>query len=156
MKEVLVFTDLIFFPAFWILEVLGGPAGIFPVNWYILISAVTGCVIQEFIYWFELRHQIARGQAPPELTSTPYWIITICSILVFSLGSYFYFALNENRADLNFFTIAIFSAGFPRLFKGAVQQLGATPEKSRNKTFTAEPERKFGIKDYLMMRSDKR
>lgn len=152
MKELLVFADLLFFPAFWIQELSEEPAGIFPVNWYILISAMTGCIIQEFIYWFELRHQIARGQTPPELTSTPYWIITISSILVFSVGSYFYFALSENKADLNFFTIAIFSAGFPRLFKGAVQQLGVTPENKPNKTFTTEPERKFGIRDYLMMR----
>ncbi|PAM94748.1 hypothetical protein B4N84_11055, partial [Flavobacterium sp. IR1] len=101
MKEMLIGGIYILIFSSVIQEVSGEPAGIFPVNWYILISAMTGCIVQEFIYWFELRHQIARGQAPPELTSTPYWIITISSILVFSLGAYFYFALNENRADLN-------------------------------------------------------
>lgn len=137
---------------FVIQETMGRSSGAFPIDWYILISAFSGCMIQEFIYWFELRHQIARGYIPPELTSAPYWIITICSMIVFSFGSYFYFTLSENRAELNFFTIAIFSAGFPRLFKGAVQQLGTTSQKGGNKTFTAQPERKFSLKDYLMMR----
>lgn len=144
-----VFLALTFY---MIQEAAGNTSGLFPVNWYILISAFSGCMIQEFIYWFELRHQIARGNIPPELTSGPYWMITLCSIVVFSLGSYFYFTFSEDQANLNFFTIAIFSAGFPRLFKGAVQQLGASPKPVRHKTFAAEPEREFKLKDYLMMR----
>ncbi|WP_424494150.1 hypothetical protein [Salinimicrobium sp. GXAS 041] len=127
--------------------------GSFSVNWYVLISAVSGCLLQEFIYWFELRHQIARGEVPPELNSTAYWVITCSSVIIFSLGSYFYFTISENQEDLSFFTIAIFSAGFPRLFKGAVQQLG-TPKPSRNdnKSFISESKNNFGVKKYLMMR----
>ncbi len=126
--------------------------GSFSINWYILISAVSGCLLQEFIYWFELRHQIARGEIPPELNSKPYWIITCSSIVIFSLGSYFYFTLSEDLANLNFFTVAIFSAGFPRLFKGAVQQLG-TPETSKNGNKSIIPESKgnFGLRQYLMI-----
>ncbi|MEH6407139.1 MAG: hypothetical protein V7767_07650 [Leeuwenhoekiella sp.] len=124
---------------------------IFPLNWPVLIAATAGCVLQEFIYWFELRHEIAKGEIPPELKSKPYWIITISSVVIFSIGAYCYFIFSENQANLNFFTIAIFSAGFPRLFKGAVQQLGNPRDKERRVSMITQSKRTFTLKDFFMI-----
>ena len=139
---------LSFLPAVFLAQ-----ASIFPLNWPIFIAAIAGCVLQEFIYWFELRHTIAQGEIPPELNSRPYWVITISSIVVFSIGAYCYFIFSEDQENLNFFTVAIFSAGFPRLFKGAVQQLGNPKARGhdRNEIIAAQ-KRDFTIQDFFMMR----
>ncbi len=117
-----------------------------------MISALAGCLLHEFIYWFELRHEIAKGKIPPELNSRPYWIITILSVIIFSLGAYCYFIFSEDQANLNFFTIAIFSAGFPRLFKGAVQQIG-NPNPHNRKSILSENSRSFTLKDFFMIKN---
>ena len=115
----------------------------------IFIFSFLGCIIQEFIYWFELRNDIAKGNIPVELNSSAYWIITTISILIFSTASFFYFSTIQS--EVNFFTIAVFAAGFPRLFKGAVQQLGnqAMPQLPITKKLVEK--RKMKIRDYLMM-----
>jgi len=117
-------------------------------DWKIYAFCLLGCILQEFIYWFELRNDIAKGEIPVSLNSKPYWIITIISILIFSIGSYFYFTQLNQQPD--FFTMVVFSAGFPRLFKGAVQQLKPPDVNARNSRFNGK-KRVLKIKNYLMM-----
>lgn len=125
----------------------------------ILISCIAGCILQEFIYWFELRHEIANGKIPVELNSKGYWILTIASVILFSAASYFYFIYGEGGSP-NFITIALFAAGFPRLFKGAVSnvqplQVNLTgPAAKSQPHFTEEApseKRSFNLKDYFMI-----
>lgn len=117
-----------------------------------------GCVIQEVIYWFELRKNIAQGEIPPTLNSKGYWIITILSIFMFSIGSYLYFK-STDQEGINFMTVAVFSAGFPRLFKAAVSSVKMPEDESDPEDEKEEPpkalnnnmSRAFGLKDYFMM-----
>jgi hypothetical protein len=117
---------------------------------HIFIYSLLGCILQEFIYWFELRDELAAGSIPVELNSKIYWIITILSVLFFSLGSYYYFTTIPGQSTANFFTIAVFAAGFPRLFKGAVQQVtlpAATPKSG----LVPVAKREFTLRDYFMI-----
>lgn len=118
-------------------------------NTALYLWCLGGCILQEFIYWFELKHEIAAGNLPPALNSTAYWIITLLAISLFSGSSYLYFLYGEQGAP-NFFTTAVFSAGFARLFKGAVSN-AAQPvlQNPENKTRFSKG---FSIKNYLMIK----
>ncbi len=125
-------------------------------KWMLYLWCLAGCVLQEFIYWFELKHEIAKGNIPPALTSRGYWIITLLAIAIFSVASYFYFLYGE-QGTANFFTTAVFAAGFARLFKGAVANVQAPepPVEPANAQASPQPKkqdftRKFSVKDYLM------
>jgi len=84
-------------------------------NWVLLAPCFLGIALQEVIYWYELRHDIAKGNKPVELYSQSYWIITIVGIVAFSTASFLYFSFMDPNA--NFLTIAGFSAAAPRFFK---------------------------------------
>ena len=121
------------------------PETAFEINWKLYAYCFIGCFLQEFIYWFELRNDIAKTGIPVELKSKTCLLITLVAILIFSVGSYFYF-LSRESAD-EFFTVAVFAAGFPRLFKSAVYQL--RPPRVAPDARLQSPS--FGIKNYLMM-----
>lgn len=113
-------------------------------SYMLFLWCLIGCVLQEFLYWFELRHEIAKGNIPPALKSKTYWIITILAIALFSVASFLYFHYGENGSP-NFFTTAVFAAGFSRLFKSAVATV-QVPGTTDRKIFT----RGFSFKDYLL------
>lgn len=120
-------------------------------NITMFVSALLGCAMQEFIYWFELKNDIAKGNIPDELNSKAYWLILAIALIIFPASTYLYFTTFESNP--NFFTVAVFAAGFPRLFKGAVQQLGNTDlAADRSERSVASPQ-KFRLQDYLMIKN---
>ncbi|RKN08825.1 hypothetical protein D7036_05385 [Aquimarina sp. BL5] len=115
-------------------------------NWNILMAAFIGCFLQEFIYWFELRSDIAKGNFPAELSSKAYWVITIIAVIIFSTASFLYFTMLDTDSD--FLTIAIFSAGFPRIFKSLVAKVKAPPVQEEMRINSDKIV--FGIREYFM------
>jgi hypothetical protein len=117
-------------------------------NCMLYLWCLAGCILQEFIYWFELRYEIAKGNIPSVLKSSVYWIITLLAIAIFSSCSYLYFLYGEQEVP-NFFTTAVFSAGFARIFKGAVTSLGQPQVQPQEQARIHS--RSFSLKDYLMI-----
>jgi hypothetical protein len=151
-SKTLLFYLLVFVPLITFCQTDTIPdTGIDPskrIDWDIYLYCLMGCILQEFLYWFELRNSLAAGTYPKELKSKLYWIITFIGIILFSIASYWYFTTATGDKVKSFFTIAVFAGGFPRLFKGAVQALNP-PSGSSGKNLI---NREFTIKDYFMLR----
>ncbi|NVJ47741.1 MAG: hypothetical protein HWE07_11460 [Cytophagia bacterium] len=111
----------------------------------IFIAALAGCLVQECIYWFELRNEIAKGNIPISLKSGAYWVISLISFLFFSYGSVLYFVNLDS--ETNAFTVAIFAAGFPRVFKGMVSSIVNNPPEMVAES--RQIKRKFTVQDYF-------
>lgn len=126
----------------------------------LLLWCFMGCIFQEVIYWYELKKEISNDHIPPNLTSRLYWIITIISIATFTLGSYLYF-LNSDQSNPSFLTVAVFAGGFARIFKSAVSNVAsqgqaASPRQPVPSNITYTAQRKFNIKDYLLIPPSKK
>ncbi|MDT7829118.1 hypothetical protein RQM65_10620 [Pricia sp. S334] len=121
-------------------------------NWSLYAFCLMGCILQEVIYWYELRHDIAKSDLPIKLFSKTYWTITIIAVLFFSIASYFYFAeyagLTFQNLTKEFFTVIVFSAGFPRLFKSAVTAVKSPRLATRA---VRQTPKKFTWRTYFMV-----
>lgn len=113
----------------------------------IFIAAIIGCFVQESIYWFELRTEIAKGNLPVSLKSTGYWVISLISFLFFSFGTMLYFVNLDSNP--NGFTVAIFAAGFPRVFKGMVSSIANKNLPLQEKQFETKG---FSLRNYFFKR----
>lgn len=92
------------------------------------LASFTGAVVQELIWWYDVRHELNDKKYADLIRSKGYWIIVSLTVLVSTIGPLLLHHRElDNYRPLDFM---IFGAGFPLFFKqlsgNAIRQVRKT------------------------------
>jgi hypothetical protein len=108
-----------------------------------LAFSLFGAVMQELIYWYQLRTKLKQIEYRELITSKAYWLVTALMILVGPVGVIVWFYGNEGALTARDY--ALFGAAFPLVFKAGV---GAIADNNNRDQLGTET--KGTVKKYLM------
>ena len=106
--------------------------------------AFFGSVMQELIYWYQLRNQLHQTQYQDMLKSVQYWVLTALMILLGPVGVVVWFYGHSDALTARDY--ALFGAAFPLIFKASV---GALVD-NQNKINLGISDHKSFLRRYLL------